>query len=140
MVTYRSKVGSPVEILGIVADNLSTGLDAMDATFPALQAFGVGVAVVNGVTELLTSEARMPQRLGPGDQVAIRRGRTLVVDGDVSTSEAFRVIGAGNHTQRVVLESDLGQRLVCDVDPGESFRIRLEPGERITVHHNFRRP
>jgi hypothetical protein len=138
MVTYRSRVGSPVEILGIVADNLNTALDVGDVThLPAVAvAFGLG----KGVMEVLSSDTRCPQILDPGDKVGIRRGRTVVFDGDVGTSETLRFTGVGNRTERLVLESDLGQRLVRDVDPGESIGIRLEPGERITVHNNFRRP
>jgi hypothetical protein len=138
MATYRSKVGSPVEIASILADNLNTGLDIGGATH--LPTLGLAYGLVNGVAELLTSDACLPRTLGPGDKVGIRRGRTVVFGGDVSTSETLRFTGVGNRRERLVLDSDLGQRLVRDVDPGESFGIRLEPGERVTVHNNFRRP
>lgn len=137
MVTYRSKIGSPVEILSIVADNMNTALDLGDIHQPAL---GVALALGKGAFEVFASEARLPQRLDPDGTLGIRRGRTFVIDGDASTSETLVFTGLSNRTQRVVLDSDLGQRLVLDVDPGQTRGVSLEPGERVTVHHNFRRP
>lgn len=140
MAIYRSKIGSPGEILTIVAENMHTALDACDATIPALQALGVAVSVGNGVLDVLGSESRLPQRLDQGDKLEIKRGRTFVFDGDASTSETLAFTGVGKRTERLVLDSELGQRLVLDVAPGQRREVRLEPGERITVHNNFRRP
>jgi hypothetical protein len=138
VVTYRSRVGSPVEVFSIVADNLNSAIELGDCTHVA--ALGVAFGLGNGLLEVLSSEPRQPRSLNPGNPVGLKRGRTVVLDCDASTSETVVITGRGHQTQRVVLDNDHGQRLVLDVDPGESIGVRFDPGEKVVLHNNFRRP
>lgn len=138
MVAYRSRVGSPGEVFLKVTDNMQDALDLGDAAHSPV--LGVAVGLGMAALDVLTSEERQFQRLGPGNKLGIKRGRTFVLDSDINTSETVVFTGLGKRTERLVLDSDHGQRLVFDVDPGESVEVRFDPGERVTVHNNFRRP